>query len=107
MTEVSMNVELRELEDSFEHAGATYQIWLHQPHDIWGDRIGGVVVATVTRMSPGRPVEFVDRSGGPHLYLSAQSFEEASQKLQKALKDGALVQGSRHAVRPDSPGDGA
>ena len=59
-----MNLERQELEDSFEHAGASYRMWLHLPHDIWGDRISGVVAATVTRTSPG-PWNWLTVSAGP------------------------------------------
>jgi hypothetical protein len=105
--EASMNVERQELEDSFEHAGAAYHMWLHLPHDIWGDRINGVVAATVTRTSPAPPVELVDRFGGSHLFVSSESLEQASETLRNAIKAGELVQGLAHAVHPDSPGDGA
>jgi hypothetical protein len=96
-----------EIEDSFEHAGATYRIWVHLPHDIWGRRIKGVVAATASRMTPAPAVELVNREGSPHLFLSVHTLGEACEKLENAIKAGELTEGLPHAVRPDSPGDGA
>ena len=102
-----MDVEQRELEDSFEHGGATHHMWLHLPPDIWGRRIRGVVAATVTRTATGHSVELVDRSGSAHLFVPAESLEEASATLRKAVMAGDLGEGLPHAAQPDSPGDGA
>jgi hypothetical protein len=102
-----MDDDRREVEGSFEHGGASFRMWLHLPHDIWGKRIEGVVAATATRMTPDPPAELVNRSGSPHLFLSAQSLDDAMKQLEHAIKSGDLVDSFPHSVRPDSPGDGA
>ena len=102
-----MNTDPREVEHSFRHAGASYHMWLHLPYDIWGSRIEGVVAATATRMTPNPPTELVNRSGSPHLFLSARSLDEGIQKLEQAIVSGDLHDGLPHSVHPDSPGDGA
>jgi hypothetical protein len=102
-----MNADRREVDHSFTHGGASYHMWLHLPYDVWGNRVEGVVAATATRMTPDPPAELVNRSGSPHLFLSAQSLDEGIQKLERAIVSGALIDGLPHSVRPDSPGDGA